>query len=213
MTHKAKTETLPPKALKSEFRIKPAAAEPKHGMKILVGVIILAVAAAGAAFLFRNRSNGSAALQQTPQEFRVEGSSFEKRIYPGDRLLIQTGSDVISVTLRAIEDTAVFETPQGAMQVSLGGNVTFDLNTDNYPEAVLTASDFEKGKTEKWCSGQGRTAGSANGGQYRRNHDSGWHGGSPAKPTACQFDHFQIAARPLPVHGNHQFPRQLHAQI
>lgn len=146
LTHKAKTETLPPKALKSEFRIKPAAAEPKPGMKILVGVIILAVAAAGAAFLFRNRSNGSAALQQAPQEFRVEGSSFEKRIYPGDRLLIQTGSDVISVTLRAIEDTAVFETPQGAMQVSLGGNVTFDLNTDNYPEAVLTASDFEKGK-------------------------------------------------------------------
>jgi len=147
LTHNATTETLPQKALKSEFRSKPADAEPKPGMRILVGVIILAVAAAGAAFLFRNRGNSSiAAPQQAPQEYRVEGSSFERRIYPGDSLLIQIGSDVISVTLRAIEDTAVFETPQGTMQVSLGGNITFDLNTDNYPEAILSANDFEKGK-------------------------------------------------------------------
>lgn len=146
LTLKSTAETPKKNAQKGGFRSKPAAAEPKPGMGILVGVIILAFIAAGAAFLLRNRGNGVAAHQQAPQEYRVEGSSFEKRIYPGDSLLIQTGSDVISVKLQAINDFAVFETPQGTTQVSLGGNITFDLNTDNYPEAILSANDFEKVK-------------------------------------------------------------------
>lgn len=146
LTHKSTPGMSPKKAQNGGFRSKPAAAEPKPGMGILAGVIILAVVAAGAAFLLRNRSSGVATPQQASQEYRVEGSSFERRIYPGDSLLIQTGSDVISVKLQAINDSAVFETPQGTKQVSLGGNITFDLNTDNYPEAILSANDFEKGK-------------------------------------------------------------------
>lgn len=118
----------------------------KPGLGILIGVIILSFLAAGAAFLLRNRGTTIAAPEKAPQEYRVEGSSFEKRIYPGDSLLIQTGSDVISVKLQAINDAAVFETPQGVKQASLGGNITFDLNADTYPEAILSANDFEKGK-------------------------------------------------------------------
>lgn len=145
LAHKPTTEPLPTKALKDKRKSKTTIAENKPGRGILVGVIILAGIAAGAALLFRSPTS-VVTPPQAPQEYRVEGSSFERRIYPGDSLLIQTGSDVIRVKLQAIHDSAVFETPLGTMQVSLGGNITFDLNTDNYPDAILAANDFEKGK-------------------------------------------------------------------
>lgn len=147
LPNKPTTEPLPTKALKDKRKSKTTRAEQKPGRGILVGVIILAVIAAGAALVFKSPSSVFTP-PPAPQEYRVEGSSFERRIYPGDSLLIQTGSDVIRVKLQAIHDSAVFETPLGTMQVSLGGNITFDLNTDNYPDVILSANDFEKGKPQ-----------------------------------------------------------------
>jgi cytoskeletal protein RodZ len=79
-------------------------------------------------------------------EYRVESGPFDKRIYPGDSLLVPLGSDVYKIRLTAIDESVRLETPFGPFAVSLGGTAVIDPDGDGEPDISLIVSDFQKNK-------------------------------------------------------------------
>ncbi len=79
-------------------------------------------------------------------EYRVESGPFDKRIYPGDSVLVPLGSDVYKIRLAAIDDTVRLETPFGPYSIALGGTGIIDPDGDGQPDISLIVSDFQKNK-------------------------------------------------------------------
>ncbi len=79
-------------------------------------------------------------------EYRVESGPFDKRIYPGDSILVPLGSDVYKIRLAAIDDTVRLETPFGPYSIALGGTGIIDPDGDGQPDISLIVSDFQKNR-------------------------------------------------------------------
>ena len=117
----------------------------------IAGILLIAVVAAilvWAAFNLKpTGQHGSAGNPETkPVEYRVEGTPFEKRLYPGDSLIIPLGDDVFKAKLESIGETVNVSTPWGPFRLSLGQPATIDADKDAVPDATITATDYEKNK-------------------------------------------------------------------
>lgn len=117
----------------------------------IVGILLIAVVAAilvWAAFNLKSTGqHASAGNQETkPVEYRVEGTPFEKRLYPGDSLIIPLGDDVFKAELESIGETVNVSTPWGPFRLSLGQPATIDADKDAVPDATIAATDYEKNK-------------------------------------------------------------------
>lgn len=79
-----------------------------------------------------------------PAVYRVEGGPFEKRLYPGDSLLIPLGEEVHRVSLSKIEESIELETPSGFLTLRLGESQP--LGTEASPASLVhfTAIDFKQ---------------------------------------------------------------------
>ena len=121
----------------------------------LPGPGLLIATAAGAAIvllvglwiIFGGKGSGAPdPTSGQPVEYRVESGPFDKRIYPGDSLLVPLGSDVYKIRLTAIDESVRLETPFGPFAVSLGGTAVIDPDGDGEPDISLIVSDFQKNK-------------------------------------------------------------------
>ncbi len=109
---------------------------------VVVLVIVLAVILGirGA-----NRSAAAASFAaKGPIEYRVDGATFEHRLYPGDSILVRSSADIYRVLLATIDDAVTFETPSGKERLMLGEEGTLDLDKNGNPEVKLLVSDFAK---------------------------------------------------------------------
>lgn len=104
-------------------------------------VILLIVLIAGG----RRPSNelGDKALRG-PVEYRVDGASFEHRLYVGDSLIVKSGTDSYRILLASIDDAVSFETPSGKDRLMLGEEATLDLDHNGNAEVKVLVSDFAK---------------------------------------------------------------------
>jgi hypothetical protein len=84
--------------------------------------------------------------EKTPSEYRVEGGSFEMRLYIGDSLLVPLGDDVYKIRLAAIGDSVDLETPFGLFKLALGETAPIDPGKDGTPDASIIIGDFEKNR-------------------------------------------------------------------
>ncbi len=82
--------------------------------------------------------------QRGPVEYRVDGASFEHRLYVGDTLIVKSGTDSYRVLLATIDDAVSFETPSGKDRLMLGEEATLDLDHNGNPEVKVLISDFAK---------------------------------------------------------------------
>ena len=111
---------------------------------------ILAVLIIGTALLWilvggRLGGNSSSAPESTgPMEYKVEGGDFQKRLYPGDSLLIPFDEDVYRISLGTIGETVVVETPFGAKELRLGESAELDPDANEAPDILLALEDFQK---------------------------------------------------------------------
>ncbi len=129
---------------------------PKRGLSSLQIVAIVAgglvVAALVGGYFFgraaRNRGLDAAGSKHAPVEYRVEGTSFQHRLYEGDSVLVkvksETGLDSYKVLLAKIDDAVTFETPMGKDRLMLGEEGTLDLDKNGSPEIKLVVSEFAK---------------------------------------------------------------------
>lgn len=121
-----------------------------HSRKILGIVLLLIVAALLVFAAIRLKPRETAAVPDSqvakPVEYRVEGTPFEKRLFPGDSLIIPLGDDVFKLTLDSIDETVNLTTPWGPFKLSIGQQAPIDMNKDAKPDATMTIVDYEKNK-------------------------------------------------------------------
>jgi cytoskeletal protein RodZ len=107
---------------------------------VVILVLVVALAVQGG----RSGRAAAEALPKGPIEYRVDGASFEKRLYEGDTLLIKAGSDSYRVLVATINDSVILETPSGKDSLMLGEEGTLDLDKNGSPEVKVLVKDFAK---------------------------------------------------------------------
>jgi cytoskeleton protein RodZ len=129
---------------------------PKRGPSPLVKVAAIAGAALVliivlAATLGRGKSAGTelATSRRSAVEYRIEGSSFNKRVYVGDSLLVSYNNEKYKLLVSRIDDAVTLETPVGATRLMLGEEGTIDLDRNNQPEIKVLVSDLSKKDASK----------------------------------------------------------------
>ncbi len=115
-----------------------------------VGLAALAAVgiAVGAYFLFFAGKGGEAvaAPEKTgkPVEYALADEPLEKRMYPGDSVLVDHLGEKQKLLVAAIADRVAIETPVGRNLYLLGEEGSIDLDKDNIPELTVFVSDFVK---------------------------------------------------------------------
>jgi cytoskeleton protein RodZ len=124
---------------------------PRRGpspLAVGAGVLgLVVVAAVVLALLLGRRGQAGAeasSARRSAVEYRVDGGSFEKRLYVGDSLLVAVGNEKYKLLLSRIDDAVTLETPVGASRLMLGEEGTIDLDRNNQPELKLLVSDLSK---------------------------------------------------------------------
>ncbi|MFH2114520.1 MAG: hypothetical protein ABIJ86_08450, partial [Spirochaetota bacterium] len=89
------------------------------------------------------------AMAVEPNQYAMDGPSFEKRLYVGDTLLVQAKSKTYRLLLASIKDRVGIETPVGTMNLMLGEEITIDLDKVDKASLQVFISDFQKNDAEK----------------------------------------------------------------
>ena len=122
--------------------------------KILAGfgicLLILAFIGGVGYFFYRfpKKSNVSEQTVRTASEYVLNNDSFERRLYPGDSILVVEGSNSYKLVFSAISDAITITTPRGPVMLDLGQEVTVDLNSDGFEELRISAADFVKNDSQ-----------------------------------------------------------------
>lgn len=116
---------------------------------LVAGLVVAAVAVAAVLVGVivgngRGQDEGEAVTAKGPVEYRIEGASFDHRLYEGDTVLVKSGADSYRVLLARIDDAVSFETPSGKDRLMLGEEATMDLDKNGSPEIKILVSDFAK---------------------------------------------------------------------
>ncbi len=106
------------------------------GALVLIVVLVAVLGGRGKA--------ASEAARRAPVEYRIEGTSFEKRLFVGDSLLVAYGGNKYKLLVSRIDDAVTLETPVGASRIMLGEEGSLDLDRNNQPEIKLLVSDLSK---------------------------------------------------------------------
>jgi cytoskeletal protein RodZ len=118
--------------------------------RILITIaVVLAIlgAAGGGAFLFINRPRKAAAetpVSRPVSEFVMSAESLERRLYPGDSVLVPLGANQYKIELSNLGEALTITTPAGPVVLDLSQKATVDLNSDGIAELLVTAADFVK---------------------------------------------------------------------
>ncbi len=114
---------------------------------VLGGLVILIIGAAVVWIFVGGKLKGSLAdKDEAPAatEYKVEGGDFQKRLYPGDSLLVPFNEDVYRISLKEIGETVILETPFGAKELRLGDSAELDPDADEAPDILVAVDDFQK---------------------------------------------------------------------
>ncbi len=132
---------------------KPATSKPAGRPKKILGIVVLLIVASVLVFVaIRLKPRETAAVPDSQAaksvEYRVEGTPFEKRLFPGDSLVIPLGDDVFKLTLDSIDETVNLTTPWGPFKLSIGQQAPIDMDKDAKPDATMTIVDYEKNRPD-----------------------------------------------------------------
>ena len=119
---------------------------PKILGRLAICLVLLAVVGGAGYYIYRMPKKPDVA-QQTPRtasEYMLNNDFFERRLYPGDSILIVEGSDSYKLVFSGISDAITITTPRGPVMLDLGQQVTVDLNSDGFGELRILAADFVK---------------------------------------------------------------------
>jgi len=116
-------------------------------LKVL-GIILAVLVIAGGAgyFIYRlpKKPNAPQQTARTAAEYVLNNDSFERRLYPGDSILVVEGSNTYKLVFSSLSDAITITTPRGPVMLDLGQEVTVDLNSDGFGELRILAADFVK---------------------------------------------------------------------
>ena len=127
---------------------------PAPALKIVLTlIIILAVLGGigGGAYYFITRPEKPEVLPpvgRTAAEYTMTGDTLERRLYPGDSILVSVENTLYKLELGSLRDAVTIRTPLGFERIELGQSVTVDLNSNGADDIQITAADFVKNNAE-----------------------------------------------------------------
>jgi cytoskeletal protein RodZ len=115
---------------------------------LTLAIVLAGLGVAGdGVYLLINRSRKP--VSQTPVsretvEIVMNADSLERRLYPGDSVLVPLGSDQYKIEFSNLGEALTLATPAGELVLDLSQKVNVDLNSDGITELQITAADFVK---------------------------------------------------------------------
>jgi len=118
---------------------------------ILITLIVLAVLAGGGGgtyyFLTRpEKPPVEAPVGRSAVEYTMSGNMLERRLYPGDTILVSVENTRYKLELGSLSDTVTIRTPGGLERLELGQSVFVNLSAADTIQ--ITAADFVKNNAE-----------------------------------------------------------------
>jgi cytoskeletal protein RodZ len=115
------------------------------GVIIVVLVLLAGIGAVVYLFLrFPKRTEAAPVTARAPSEYVLNSDFLERRLYPGDSILVTEGANSYKLVFSGLSDTITVTTPKGPVKLDLGQEVTIDLNDDGFSELRIIAADFVK---------------------------------------------------------------------
>ncbi len=146
-----KIETSIPQEPKAEEQKTEAVGQKPPLRNIVMGILVVLIIGAAVLWVIaggRLHGNSTGAQESPgPTEYKVEGGDFQKRLYPGDSLLIPFAEDVYRISLGKIGETVSLETPFGARELRLGESTELDPDANGIPDILLALEDFQKDRS------------------------------------------------------------------
>ncbi|GMO45500.1 MAG: helix-turn-helix domain-containing protein [Termitinemataceae bacterium] len=126
---------------------------PKIIVSILIAVVGIVLLGGGAYFIVRSAKGGSAVTGNSKEtkksvEYTLTESSFEKRFFEGDSLVIPVSDSMYKVTLKTLGEVLKLSSPVGEFSLALSDAIQIDINGDGVNELLITASDFEENRKD-----------------------------------------------------------------
>ena len=120
---------------------------------ILIAAILLVVlaGAGGSIYFFSTRPpkpETPEPVKRTALEYAMTEDSLERRLYPGDAILVDVENTLYKLELSGLGDTVIIRTPAGSEKLELGQNVNIDLNMNGFDDIQITAADFVRNRAE-----------------------------------------------------------------
>jgi cytoskeletal protein RodZ len=138
----------PPPDSMSAGQNAPAARTSPPLRTIIMGILVVLIIGAAMLWVFAGgKLRGSSNNDKegfTPTEYKVEGGDFQKRLYPGDSLLVPFAEDVYRISLGSIGETVILDTPFGSKELRLGESAELDPDANDTPDILLALEDFQK---------------------------------------------------------------------
>ncbi|MDR1388490.1 MAG: helix-turn-helix domain-containing protein [Treponema sp.] len=119
---------------------------PRYLVAVFIVVPLLAVGALVSYFVFIRPPLQPAGtnIQQLPMEYKLEGSTLERRFYQGDTVLIPVAAEQYKIELRSMDDPLALVIPGGRVVLGLSESTNVDLNGDGISDVWVTLSDWER---------------------------------------------------------------------
>lgn len=111
---------------------------------VVLAVLVLAGAAIFIIYRLPKKSPVSVPERRPVSEYVLNSNSLEKRLYPGDSVLVTVGNNAYKLILSGLSDAVTIATPRGNVMLDLGQEAMVDLNNDGFQELRIIASDFVK---------------------------------------------------------------------
>jgi len=123
---------------------------PKILGRLAIVLVVLAVAGGAGYYIYSlpKKADVSQQTVRTASEYILNNDFFERRLYPGDSILVVEGANSYKLVFSGISDAITITTPRGPVMLDLGQEVTVDLNSDGFGELRILAADFVKNDTQ-----------------------------------------------------------------
>jgi cytoskeletal protein RodZ len=118
---------------------------------IVAGGLALVAIALVLAFVRPGSRGGDAGqgAERPKSEYALGTGILEKRLYPGDSIIVDLRDEKYKLSLAKISDAVFLDTPSGQLRFALGEEFGIDLDSDNQGDVRGAVSDFVKGDEKK----------------------------------------------------------------
>jgi len=123
---------------------------PKIALVVAIGLAVCGAVAGSAYFISRlpERPVVQAPAVRSAVEYAMAGDSLERRLYPGDTILVSLNELQYKLELGSLGDTITIRTPTGFESLNLGQSVTVDLDRNGVDDVQVTLADFAKNNVD-----------------------------------------------------------------
>ncbi len=128
---------------------------PRFPWPLVMGLALLLVVGSVVAVVMTasfRRDSQIAAAPRPAVEYTLETDLMEKRLYPGDSILIGRGADKFKILLAELDESVTLSSPGGETRLDLGQEGQIDLDGDDRPDVKVFIADFFKNDPAKGAS-------------------------------------------------------------